>query len=299
VLLPGKGSDESFRLRPYITRESFDALDQALPVVDDAVDKAEAARLLETTESAVDYYLRKGDLVKATPRNEPMIVGVPDKRRSVLVTLESIAVLRKRQKRTEEFLDVEGKPCLIPPQIKKKYPHIPRSVLREPWNLPAGCTLTLSRRVLDPNSQHRPGTRPGTGRAFKYGFRPSDLKPIEDYYAPKGTSGTSETPAAGANGSGSTSTLAIHKPVVLGNEGTPVIVLGQTLPKLSSATYDVVKALVDAGDAGLSLSDLSKNSGHDGPHVFLKRLTERFAEWAQVIKFPGKPWGKYCITRKA
>lgn len=83
--------------------------------------------------------------------------------------------------------------------------------------------------------------------------------------------------------------------VILGKLSDPLIVLGKKKPPLTVPQFNVVKALLDAGDAGLSLSDLIRKSTHAGAWKILKGLTND-PDWKQVIKFPGKPGKRYRIS---
>jgi hypothetical protein len=87
--------------------------------------------------------------------------------------------------------------------------------------------------------------------------------------------------------------------VVLRGPDKPVLVLGKAKPALTTATYDTVKALLKAGSAGLSKEELDEKSGHPEARKYLKARAESDADWAEVIEFPRKPWGRYRIRTQA
>jgi hypothetical protein len=66
-------------------------------------------------------------------------------------------------------------------------------------------------------------------------------------------------------------------------------VLNKPKPKLSDRECDVVQALLNAGERGLSKDDLDKKSGHSDARKVLKALRESDSDWATVIQMPGKP----------
>jgi hypothetical protein len=74
-------------------------------------------------------------------------------------------------------------------------------------------------------------------------------------------------------------------PTVCGKEKTPL-----TLPQ-----YDVVKALLEAGERGLSKDELDRKSKRGDARKILKRLAESDADWEAVIHFPGAPGRGYRI----
>jgi hypothetical protein len=77
------------------------------------------------------------------------------------------------------------------------------------------------------------------------------------------------------------------------NEGP--IVLGKEKPPLTLAQHDAVKALLNAGERGLSKDDLDRKSGHGDTRKTLKRLAASDPDWKAVIHFPGKPGRGYSI----
>jgi hypothetical protein len=80
-----------------------------------------------------------------------------------------------------------------------------------------------------------------------------------------------------------------------GREEGP-IVLGRVKPKLTKGQYDVVLALNEAGDAGLTKDDLARKSGHDDARGILTRLARKDDDWKQVIKLAGVTGGGYRIV---
>jgi hypothetical protein len=89
---------------------------------------------------------------------------------------------------------------------------------------------------------------------------------------------------------------AAHGPrVVLRDRDKGPIVLGKSKPVLTKAQYNVVKALMDAGEAGLTKDTLVSKSGHQDARGILSRLAKRDKEWKNVIHFPGQPGGGYRI----
>jgi hypothetical protein len=82
-------------------------------------------------------------------------------------------------------------------------------------------------------------------------------------------------------------------PVVLERFGRPVLVRGQEKPALTYPQYKVVRALVEAGEAGLTKDDLeSVNSDARG---ILRRLRNSDPDWRAVIHFAGKTGRRYRI----
>jgi hypothetical protein len=85
------------------------------------------------------------------------------------------------------------------------------------------------------------------------------------------------------------------KSVVLTEDGKPPIVLGKVKPILSKPQYEVIKALLDAGSKGLNKSDLETKGKHSDARRILKRLSGADPDWAKVISFPGRTWGRYRL----
>jgi hypothetical protein len=74
-------------------------------------------------------------------------------------------------------------------------------------------------------------------------------------------------------------------PTVCGVEKRPL-----TLPQ-----YDVVSALLEAGERGLGKDELERKSKHGDARKILKRLAESDPDWSAVIRFPGRAGGGYRI----
>jgi hypothetical protein len=81
----------------------------------------------------------------------------------------------------------------------------------------------------------------------------------------------------------------------LSGPGKPPIVLGKKKPVLTPAQYNVVQALLLAGEGGLSKDELDKKSGHKEARKILKRLASSGADWASVIHFPRRKGMRYRI----
>lgn len=75
------------------------------------------------------------------------------------------------------------------------------------------------------------------------------------------------------------------------------LVLGREVPRLTQPQYDVIQALVAAGEKGLSLDQLKRLSGHDTAEKTLKGLAKnkKLTEWKRVILLPGKPYCRYRL----
>lgn len=83
--------------------------------------------------------------------------------------------------------------------------------------------------------------------------------------------------------------------VVLRGLSEGPIVCGKEKAPLTPAQYDVVKALLDAGDRGLSKDELDHKSDRGEARKILKRLADSDEDWKAVIPFPGKAGGRYRI----
>jgi hypothetical protein len=83
--------------------------------------------------------------------------------------------------------------------------------------------------------------------------------------------------------------------VTLAGKTKQPIVRGKPKPVLRLAQFNVVKALVDAGDTGLTVDQLVQQSGHADARGILKRLADSDPDWRAVIHFPGKSGGHYRI----
>jgi hypothetical protein len=85
-------------------------------------------------------------------------------------------------------------------------------------------------------------------------------------------------------------------PVILARPSEEPTVLGKTKPRLNQSRYNVVLALLKAGDEGLSKDSLIEKSGHEDAVGILKRLAESDLDWNAVIKLAGIPGGRYRIS---
>lgn len=84
-------------------------------------------------------------------------------------------------------------------------------------------------------------------------------------------------------------------PVELLGPGDPVKILGKEKPPITTAQYNVVKVLLEAGSIGLSKDELVKKSGHEGALKTLKGLAKE-DDWKKVISLAGKAGMRYRIT---
>ena len=64
---------------------------------------------------------------------------------------------------------------------------------------------------------------------------------------------------------------------------------------MTAGQYAVVKALLEAGDAGLSLDNLIRKSRVGDARKILKRLAKSDADWQEVICFAGRAGVGYRI----
>jgi hypothetical protein len=82
-------------------------------------------------------------------------------------------------------------------------------------------------------------------------------------------------------------------PVVLISPSVRPFVLGRSKAKLTPAQFLVVKALMAAGEAGLTKARLLKVTG-DAMNV-LKRLAKSDKDWAAVVQLPGRSGRRYRL----
>jgi hypothetical protein len=85
--------------------------------------------------------------------------------------------------------------------------------------------------------------------------------------------------------------------VILRCPSASPIVRGMEKPRLTDARYNVVKALLDAGDGGLTGDDLVVKSGHGGAVNTLKTLAKSDADWRAVILLAGGPGKRYRLRQ--
>lgn len=105
--------------------------------------------------------------------------------------------------------------------------------------------------------------------------------------------GSSPNPAPVSLADSLAGSLERLSPVRLFGPGTKPIVLGRQKKPLTGARYLVVKALLDAGEAGLSKAELETLCG-DAVNV-LKRLADSDPDWKMVIKLAKKKGNRYRI----
>jgi hypothetical protein len=83
--------------------------------------------------------------------------------------------------------------------------------------------------------------------------------------------------------------------VVLRAPGERPLVCGEEKNKLTRQQYAVVKALLEAGERGLSKDELDRKSQCGDARKILKRLAQSDPGWEAVIHFGGIPGGGYRI----
>ena len=83
--------------------------------------------------------------------------------------------------------------------------------------------------------------------------------------------------------------------VVLRSKGERPLVLSREESPVTSAQYDVLQALVNAGADGLSMTELIRRSGHGSARNVLKNLANSSSAWQQVILMPGAPGRRYRL----
>jgi hypothetical protein len=86
-----------------------------------------------------------------------------------------------------------------------------------------------------------------------------------------------------------------NRSVLLGKRGDQPVVHCKKKDVLNNTRYDVVKALLDAGDTGLTKDKLKEKSGHEDALGILRRLANSDPDWGRVIQFPGSSYGGYRI----
>ena len=87
--------------------------------------------------------------------------------------------------------------------------------------------------------------------------------------------------------------------VALFGQGKEPIVDGKRKKPLTRAGYNVIYALIEADERGLTKDTLVTASGHTDARGVLKRIigarTNRDVDWDNVISFPGKTGGRYRV----
>jgi len=90
--------------------------------------------------------------------------------------------------------------------------------------------------------------------------------------------------------------IAVSEKVMLFGPDKPPTVFGKVKRTLlSRAQHDVIKALIESGEDGLTKDTLISKSGRSDPRGILRRLMEKDRDWKRVIRFPGKPGRGYRI----
>jgi hypothetical protein len=84
--------------------------------------------------------------------------------------------------------------------------------------------------------------------------------------------------------------------VLLKGRADSPIVRGKTKRTLTHAQFDIIEALLQAGEAGLTKDEFERKSRHSDARRILKRLAESDPDWNAVILFPGRTGGRYRIS---
>jgi len=79
---------------------------------------------------------------------------------------------------------------------------------------------------------------------------------------------------------------AASEEVQLFGLGERPMVKGKQKPPLSKAAYDVVCALIRAGESGLTKDKLDTESGHGDARKIMKRMADGDRDWKAVLVFP-------------
>jgi len=83
--------------------------------------------------------------------------------------------------------------------------------------------------------------------------------------------------------------------VALFGEDKATMVDGKERPPLSKARYAVVRALIAAGDTGLTKDQLDDKSGHTEARKIMGGLAKSDPAWGAVLKLAGTTGGHYRI----
>lgn len=86
--------------------------------------------------------------------------------------------------------------------------------------------------------------------------------------------------------------------VVLSGLGKPVLVFGEEQSSITDPQYNVIDALIAAGERGLNKDELANKSGHGDAVRILKRISKLSDQWRKVIGLAGKAGGRYRILRR-
>jgi hypothetical protein len=99
-----------------------------------------------------------------------------------------------------------------------------------------------------------------------------------------------------ASAPGSCGAKAEDPPVILTGRSKQPLVRGKLKGKLTYARYNVIKALLDAGQDGLTLDNLIAKSRHTDARKILKRLSDSDPDWGAVIHSAGQTGGRYRLA---
>jgi hypothetical protein len=83
--------------------------------------------------------------------------------------------------------------------------------------------------------------------------------------------------------------------VLVFGQDQPPTVDGRPKSTMTRAQYDVILALLQAGEAGLTKTQLTTNSKHGGALGVLKTLAQSDPDWNTVISFPRTTGKRYRV----
>jgi hypothetical protein len=90
--------------------------------------------------------------------------------------------------------------------------------------------------------------------------------------------------------------VAASKEVILFGRDQPPSVSGTTKSDmLTTAQYDTIRAMIEAGADGLTKDQLIEKSGRGDPRGILRRLSKKDPDWDRVIRFARKTGRRYRI----
>lgn len=155
-------------------------------------------------------------------------------------------------------------------------------------------TIVLLDRFLDKLVRWLEQTDPGIAS-------PRDTPPAPGIATPTGNPAAVAHGDHGQAGGGNATPHEPRRPVCeskavkLFGPGEQPEVNGKRKPTLTPARYDAVKALIAAGESGLTKDELDRNSGHGDARKTLKRLAENDRDWRKALSFPGTTGKRYRI----
>lgn len=85
--------------------------------------------------------------------------------------------------------------------------------------------------------------------------------------------------------------------VELGQRDSFPRVRGKIKARLTFAQFNVLKALISAGEDGLTKDKLDEVSGHTDARKILKRLAQSDPDWDSVIQMALRPGCRYRIQQ--